>query len=99
PGSFRTDWAGRSMVRSERRISDYDALFDPIRQAREDKNGKQAGDPAKAAQAVLRLLADPNPPAHLLLGRDAVRLVREKIAALQAEIAAWESISCSTDFE
>jgi NAD(P)-dependent dehydrogenase (short-subunit alcohol dehydrogenase family) len=31
PGSFRTDWAGRSMVRSERSIADYDALFDPIR--------------------------------------------------------------------
>ncbi|MBK1881385.1 oxidoreductase [Luteolibacter pohnpeiensis] len=99
PGSFRTDWAGRSMVRSERRIPDYDALFDPIRQAREEKSGKQAGDPAKAAAVVLDLLADPNPPVHLLLGRDAVQLVRGKIATLQAEISAWEAISYSTDFE
>jgi short-subunit dehydrogenase len=37
PGSFRTDWAGRSMVRSARSIPDYDALFEPIRQARMEK--------------------------------------------------------------
>ncbi len=41
PGSFRTDWAGRSMIRTTRSIPDYDALFDPIRHAREEKNGKQ----------------------------------------------------------
>ncbi|MHA5868897.1 oxidoreductase, partial [Pseudomonas aeruginosa] len=45
PGSFRTDWAGRSMVRSPRTIADYDALFDPVRQARQEKSGKQPGDP------------------------------------------------------
>lgn len=33
PGSFRTDWAGRSMIRTERSIADYDSLFDPIREA------------------------------------------------------------------
>lgn len=37
PGSFRTDWAGRSMVRSPRRLPDYDALFEPVRQARQEK--------------------------------------------------------------
>lgn len=37
PGSFRTDWAGRSMVRSPRTIADYDALFDPVRQARQER--------------------------------------------------------------
>src|SRR6202043_1834589 len=42
PGSFRTDWAGRSMVRAGRSVADYDALFDPIRRAREAKSGKQA---------------------------------------------------------
>ncbi len=98
PGSFRTDWAGRSMVRSARSISDYDALFDPIRRAREDKSGKQAGDPAKAAQALMAILAADNPPVHLLLGSDAVTLVRSKLDALQAEIDAWRDLSGSTDF-
>uniref|UniRef100_UPI00036144B8 SDR family NAD(P)-dependent oxidoreductase n=1 Tax=Herbaspirillum lusitanum TaxID=213312 RepID=UPI00036144B8 len=53
PGSFRTDWAGRSMVRSPRSIADYDALFDPIRTTRAERSGKQTGDPRKAARAML----------------------------------------------
>jgi hypothetical protein len=99
PGSFRTDWAGRSMIRSSRALSDYDAVFDPVRKAREEKSGRQAGDPRKAAQALLTLVAAEKPPVHLLLGKDAVRLVREKIARLLAEIDAWEGLSESTDFD
>ena len=98
PGSFRTDWAGRSMVRAGRSIADYDAVFDPIREAREAKSGKQAGDPAKAAQALLKIVAAEHPPVHLLLGNDALTLVRKKLAALKAEIDGWEAISTSTDF-
>ncbi|OXJ08300.1 oxidoreductase [Burkholderia sp. AU6039] len=97
PGSFRTDWAGRSMARTPRSIADYDALFDPIRQAREEKSGKQLGDPAKAARAMLAAIAADHPPAHLLLGSDALRLVRGKLAALDAEIRAWEAVTVSTD--
>ncbi|MFM0054714.1 oxidoreductase [Paraburkholderia phytofirmans] len=98
PGSFRTDWAGRSMVRAGRSIADYDALFDPIREAREAKSGKQAGDPRKAAQALLEIVAAKNPPVHLLLGNDALDLVKTKLAALNAEIEQWETLSRSTDF-
>jgi NAD(P)-dependent dehydrogenase (short-subunit alcohol dehydrogenase family) len=97
PGSFRTDWAGRSMQRSSRSIPDYDALFDPIRQARREKSGKQLGDPAKAARAILTLVGLPVPPAHLLLGSDALSLVRDKLAAMSADIDAWESLTRSTD--
>ncbi|MGK3114376.1 oxidoreductase [Candidatus Pantoea formicae] len=99
PGSFRTDWAGRSMVRSARSISDYDALFDPIRQAREEKSGKQLGDPQKAARAMLAIIESDNPPAHLLLGSDALKLVQDKLAAMSAEIEAWEALTRSTDGE
>ncbi|MCI2261229.1 oxidoreductase [Xanthomonas indica] len=97
PGSFRTDWAGRSMVRTPRSIADYDALFDPIRDARQAKSGRQRGDPAKAAQAMLALIEAPAPPAHLLLGSDALALVRDKLDRLKADIAAWEAVSRSTD--
>jgi NAD(P)-dependent dehydrogenase (short-subunit alcohol dehydrogenase family) len=97
PGSFRTDWAGRSMQRSPRRIADYDGMFDPIRQARLEKNGKQLGDPVKAARAILTLVGLSDPPAHLLLGSDALSLVREKLAAMAADIDAWESLTRSTD--
>jgi NAD(P)-dependent dehydrogenase (short-subunit alcohol dehydrogenase family) len=97
PGSFRTDWAGRSMVRSPRSIADYDASFGPVRQARADKHGKQLGDPARAARAILRLIDSPNPPAHLLLGSDALALVRQGLAERLAEIDAWEALTRSTD--
>ncbi len=97
PGSFRTDWAGRSMKRTPRSISDYDDIFDPIRKAREEKSGKQLGDPRKAARAMLAAIASDRPPAHLLLGSDALGLVREKLSALESEIGAWEAVTVSTD--
>lgn len=97
PGSFRTDWAGRSMVRTERSIADYDALFDPIREARQTKSGKQLGDPDKLATAVLALVESEAPPPQLLLGSDALRLVSERIQRLQQEIDAWRAVTVSTD--
>lgn len=97
PGGFRTDWAGRSMVRVARSIGDYDAVMEPIRKRRMEMSGKQVGDPRKAALAMLKVALSAEPPAHLLLGSDAVRLVDEKIASLQAEFAAWRSVSLSTD--
>ncbi|QCP52961.1 oxidoreductase [Trinickia violacea] len=98
PGAFRTDWAGRSMVRTARSIEDYDTVFAPIRRARRAKDGKQTGDPAKAAQVLLDIVEHDNPPVHLLLGNDALSVVREKLSALTAEIDAWEAVSKSTDF-
>ncbi|MCU1179933.1 oxidoreductase [Stenotrophomonas maltophilia] len=97
PGSFRTDWAGRSMVRAPRSIDDYDALFDPIRNAREAKSGHQPGDPVKAAQAMLQVIDSDAPPRHLLLGSDALQLVRAKLASMAGSIDAWEQLSRSTD--
>ncbi|MBP0581033.1 oxidoreductase [Labrys sp. LIt4] len=98
PGQFRTDWAGRSMVRSERSLADYDAIMDPIRAARQAKSGNQPGDPTKAAQALLKLVSAENPPVRLYLGADALKLVQDKIEAMKAEMAAWEEVSRSTDF-
>jgi NAD(P)-dependent dehydrogenase (short-subunit alcohol dehydrogenase family) len=97
PGSFRTDWAGRSMQRTQRSIADYDASFDPIRKAREEKSGKQLGDPQKAAQAILQVIACSTPPAHLLLGSDALGLVRDKLASAARDIDQWEALTRSTD--
>jgi len=97
PGSFRTDWAGRSMVRTPRSIADYDALFDPVRARRQAVSGKQLGDPAKAARAMLQVIESDAPPAHLLLGSDALALVRKKLAALRTELERWEPVTRSTD--
>lgn len=97
PGSFRTDWAGRSMQRTPRSIADYDASFDPVRKAREEKSGKQLGDPRKAAKAMLQIIASPTPPAHLLLGSDALELVRDKLNRTAREIDQWEALTLTTD--
>ena len=97
PGSFRTDWAGRSMVRAERSIGDYDALFNPIRDARVAKSGRQLGDPARAAQALLSLIEMEHPPVHLLLGSDALGLVQQKLDDMRADIGRFEALTRSTD--
>jgi NAD(P)-dependent dehydrogenase (short-subunit alcohol dehydrogenase family) len=99
PGMFRTDWAGRSMIRSERRIPDYDAVFNPIREARAARSGKQPGDPAKAGLAMVQLIEASEPPAHLLLGPDALEYVGKEMDSVRAEFAKWESTSKSTNFE
>lgn len=98
PGSFRTDWAGRSMTRAERTIADYDELFDPIRAARVKASGNQLGNPAKAAEAVLAIVAESEPPAHLVLGSDALRFIGAARAAVDDDIRRWETLSRSTDF-
>lgn len=98
PGQFRTDWAGRSMDRTPRSLSDYDAVMDPLRAARQAKSGNQPGDPDRAAQALLRLVEAEYPPARLFLGEDALELVAQKLDLMKAEIADWESLSRSTSF-
>jgi hypothetical protein len=70
----------------------FEAIL-PIRKRRL----KQIGDPNKAAQAMLKVALSDNPPAHLLLGSDAMRLVEEKIKSLQADFDAWKSVTLSTD--
>jgi hypothetical protein len=85
------------MVGTERSIPDYDALFDPIRQAGQAKSGKQLGDPDRLAAAVLDLVESDNPPPQLLLGSDALKLVSGRIERLRQEIEAWKSVTVSTD--
>ncbi len=97
PGSFRTDWAGRSMVRTERSIPDYDALMEPVRANRRAADGNQLGDPTKAAAAVLAVVEHPRPPKHLVLGSDALRLVSGGRAAVDEEIRQWSDLTRSTD--
>jgi hypothetical protein len=61
-------------------------------------SGHQLGDPRKGAAAILRIATAENPPAHLLLGSDAWRLVHEKLDGLKADFDAWKDLTLSTDF-
>ncbi|WP_431981718.1 oxidoreductase [Streptomyces qinglanensis] len=98
PGSFRTDWAGRSMTRAAHTLDDYDELFTPIREARQKASGNQLGNPAKAGEAVVHITSVEQPPAHLLLGSDALRLVTAARTAVDEDIRVWETLSRTTDF-
>ncbi|MBN3727325.1 oxidoreductase [Burkholderia sp. Ac-20379] len=98
PGAFRTDWAGRSLVRNARSIADYDAVFGPVRDARRAKDGRQIGNPEQAAQVLLQLVEHPAPPRRLLLGSDALAASRQRIEETAASIDAWADVTASTDF-
>ena len=99
PGQFRTDWAGRSMDRTPRTIHDYDAVMNPIRDARQAKSGNQPGDPAKAAKALLEVIEASDPPARLFLGDDALLLAGQKLDQMKTEMAEWQALSRSTNFD
>jgi NAD(P)-dependent dehydrogenase (short-subunit alcohol dehydrogenase family) len=99
PGPFRTDWAGRSL--RVVRQAPFDAYADTfgarLAQIR-DNSGRQAGDPARAAEAILKLVASPNPPLHLLLGRNGLERVRAKLTNFQRSIDEWETVTAGADF-
>lgn len=88
PGVYRSDWGGRSLSTSERRVVGYDWVFDPARTA-----DLVWGDPAALGRAVADLIEADDPPLHLLVGPTALRMVRATLAAQSAEIDSWEALS------
>ena len=98
PGGFRTDFAGRSRAQSARTIDDYEASVGANRRILRQHAGQEAGDPARAAQAILQLADMAEPPLRLLLGADALGYATRKLQQQLAEIDAWRPLSHSTDF-
>jgi len=98
PGGFRTDFAGASTTLREGR-PEYEDTVGKMARYQRDYNGKQPGDPAKAAAVIIRVAALAEPPLRLLLGSDAVRGVEQNDAVRAKEHAAWRDLSVSTDFE
>ncbi len=99
PGAFRTDFAGRSLTQSARVIDDYAGTAGQRRKENDTMHGNQAGDPAKAATAIIAAVESTEPPGFLLLGPDAVGLYRYVADARAAEIAKWEELSSGTNFD
>jgi NAD(P)-dependent dehydrogenase (short-subunit alcohol dehydrogenase family) len=97
PGAFRTDWATRSMKESGAPITDYAEVA-----ARKDLIKQFAdhlpGDPRKVAEAVLMVTKLDDPPLRLLLGRDVLKAIRDKIAAMTASIDEWASVTKDVNF-
>jgi NAD(P)-dependent dehydrogenase (short-subunit alcohol dehydrogenase family) len=97
PGGFRTDFAGRSLVQSRRQIADYADTAGRRRKENESVDGNQPGDPAKAAQAIISAVESPDPPLILVLGPDALDRFHVAADALNADLAAWESVTRGTN--
>jgi NAD(P)-dependent dehydrogenase (short-subunit alcohol dehydrogenase family) len=99
PGAFRTDFAGRSLTQSATPIGDYADTAGKRRKEHDTVHGTQAGDPAKAAMAIITAVEQPQPPGFLLLGSDALSGYRQRAQARIAEVAQWEKLSASTDYD
>ena len=98
PGGFRTDFAGRSLTQSAQPIGDYADTAWKRRNENDTIDGRQPGDPAKAAQAILQAVASDEPPLRLLLGSDALRRAEAELDRQRAEIDAWREVTTGTDF-
>jgi NAD(P)-dependent dehydrogenase (short-subunit alcohol dehydrogenase family) len=99
PGAFRTDFAGRSLAQSANVIDDYAATAGQRRKERDTMHGNQPGDPAKAGAAIVAAVESPEPPAFLLLGADALAAYRYVADKRAEDIANWEQLTTSTDFD
>ena len=99
PGAFRTDFAGRSLTQSATVIDDYAATAGQRRKEHDTMDGNQTGDPAKAAAAIIAAVEAAEPPAFLLLGPDALAAYRHIADERANEIANWEQLTVSTDFD
>jgi len=98
PGGFRTDFAGRSLMQSAESIADYAETAGRRRKEHDTSDGRQPGDPARAAQALITVIEDPAPPFMLVLGPDALKSFRTALDDLSADLDGWAQISQSTDY-
>ena len=98
PGPFRTNWAGPSIKQSATRIDDYAATAGERRKQTEARSGNQAGDPVRAAQAIIDAALSDTPPLRLLLGKAALELARKKVASLTHDFDTLEKTTIGADF-
>jgi len=98
PGPFRTDWAGRSSVRSATRIADYEETAGARIAMVTGRAGNQPGDPKLAAAAIADAVLSDDPPLHFVLGANGTERVRAKLTAVLDEVDRWASVGIATDF-
>ena len=98
PGPFRTDWAGRSLKQAKHPIAAYAETAGARRSQIAARSGKQAGDPVRAADAIIKIVESDTPPRNLVLGKDGLDRVRAKFSALMQSIDDWEDVTLSADY-
>ncbi len=98
PSGFRTDWAGRSADESKHQMSDYAKTAGVARKHLRAVSGKQAGDPVRAAEAIIEAVESGSPPHHLLLGNQAYEGATAKLKEMKQEFKEWKKVSRGADF-
>ena len=98
PSGFRTDWAGRSADESRNQIDDYMGTAGAARKHLRALSGKQAGDPVRAAHAIIEAVVQGSPPRHLLLGNQAYESTIAKLKELMQEYILWEIVARTADY-
>ncbi|MEI9863075.1 MAG: oxidoreductase [Limisphaerales bacterium] len=99
PGPFRTDFLGGSLTATAKVLPDYKETAGQTRAATSQRNGKQPGDPALAADAIVKAVTSPKPPLHLLLGSFTYERFTTKLDALRSEMETWRDTTFGTDFK
>ena len=97
PGPFRTDFIGRSLDHATR-LPDYEATVGKFGGFLSKMEGKQPGDPAKAAAAILDLMDAEKPPFRFVLGNYGTTTFGRKLASMEAELNAWKEKGLPTDY-
>jgi NAD(P)-dependent dehydrogenase (short-subunit alcohol dehydrogenase family) len=97
PGPFRTDFLGRSGVPAAKHIADYEQTSGKMRAYFDAMNGKQAGDPKKAAAAIQAAVESANPPLRLLLGAATLPRLKTKLEALEKDVETWRETTVGAD--
>lgn len=98
PGPFRTDFVGRGLERGESPMEAYSGTSGKFAGFLQKLDGKQPGNPALAAKAIIAAVNSPKPPRRFILGKYAYDRVRKKLDAIAREMAEWESVAINTDF-
>ncbi len=100
PGFFRTELlTDESTQYAEASVDDYAARSAAQQAFWKSQNGKQGGDPAKLAKALITIAAELPPPRRFLAGADAIATAEQKVAELQAQINAYRELSSSLSLE
>jgi NAD(P)-dependent dehydrogenase (short-subunit alcohol dehydrogenase family) len=99
PGPFRTDFLAPESLRvAAHAVADYDERRARLQSTFEERNGQQAGDPAKLASALVKLAGETKPPLRFAAGAFAVETANTKLAGMRAEIERWRQMSIDTDY-
>ena len=97
PGPFRTDFIGRSLD-AVPRLPEYANTVGKFEAFLTKINGKQPGDPRKAAEAIYQIAGTEKPPFRLVLGKYAYDKFEKKLKSLGEELGKWKPTGLPTDF-